>query len=529
MPLIPRYYQEEAVDSVFTYFMSNKGNPIIAMPTGTGKSLVIAELTKRILLTYPGQRIQMVTHVKTLIEQNFEKLITQWPAAPAGIHSAGLKRRDCLEPIVFGGIQSMYRRAADFGHIDILIVDECHLIPSNSETMYGRYIEELTAINPYLKVVGLSATPYRLKGGHLTDGKVFTDVCYDNTQTERFNRLIDEGFLAPVIPKKTRTEISDKDLHIRAGEFITSEMEELYSGDVTFQALTETVQEGVDREHWLVFAVSIAHTEDIVDLLNHMGISAVACHSEMAPGAADQALKDFAAGKYRAIVSRDKLTTGVDLPEVDLICMLRLTRSPGLWVQMLGRGTRPFPGKQDCLVLDFAGNTRRLGPINDPVLPTTNQNGSNGGGQAPVKVCPACQVYVPAGVRFCEHCGYEFERVMQFDASASTQELIRRDEGLTTSLKVDYVTYQRHKKMNKPDSMCVTYFSGLVRVREYVCPDHNLYAERRAIQWWQARSIMAFPRDGLDGLLAQVGDLPTPVAIIVDLKGPYPELKNVLF
>lgn len=524
---IPRYYQEDAVNAVFSYFMSHTGNPLVAMPTGTGKSIVIAELTRRVLQTYPDQRIQAITHVKTLIKQNHAKLIAQWPSAPAGIHSAGLNRRDFRQPIIFGGIQSMHRYAKFFGHVDLVFIDEAHLVPSNSDTMYQRYITQLKKQNPLLKVIGLSATPYRLKGGHLVNGNIFTDVAFDNTQLQEFNKLIDEGFLAPVVPKKTQLEIDDAGLHIRAGEFIPSEVEQRVGGDVTERALRETVSEGQGRDHWLVFGVSIDHVKTIVSILEHLGVSAVPYHSKMPDKEADKALADFAAGKYRAIVSRDKLTTGVDLPQVDLIAMLRLTRSPGLWVQMLGRGTRPAPGKTDCLVLDFAGNTRRLGPINDPILPNPKKGG--GGGQAPVKVCPSCMTYQPAGVRICGYCGYEFPRVMQLNAQASQQALIRRESEPPKMLTVDHVTYKRHKKEGKPDSLCVTYFCGLTRVQEFICPDHeDGFSKSRAAYWWSKRSPLAYPGN-LEGVLGLLNHLPSPSQILVDFNSRYPEIRRVEF
>ncbi len=528
MSFILRYYQEDAVNSVFSYFMSNKGNPIIAMPTGTGKSLVIAELVRRILQTYPDQRVQAITHVKTLIKQNSQKVLEQWPSAPIGLHSAGLKRRDYNYPIIFGGIQSMHRQAEAFGHVDLLFVDECHLIPPNSDTMYGRYINDLREINPCLKVIGLSATPYRLKGGHLTEGRTFDDVCYDNTRLEQFNRLIDEGFLAPVIPKKTGIEIDATGLHLRAGEFIPSEVIERVDEKVTGLALLETIKEGHDRGHWLVFAVSIEHVKFIVWYLQHMGINAIGYHSKMSEKEADRALAGFAAGEYRAIVSRDRLTTGVDLPQVDLICMLRLTRSPGLWVQMLGRGTRPAPGKKDCLVLDFAGNTRRLGPINDPILPSVRRGKGNGSGQAPVKVCPNCKTYQPAGVRVCGYCGMEFPRIMQISANASTKELIKRKDEPPRMLKVDYITYKRHHKAGKPDSLRVTYFCGLTHIQEYVLPDHKGGAAIRARTWWKQRTSLDYPGT-LDKLMLFLTYLPTPVRLLVDFNGKYPEIRKTEF
>lgn len=522
-----RQYQDEAVDSIFSYFVTHNGNPIIAMPTGTGKSIVIAELVRKIFHAYPNQRVQMITHVKTLIDQNFKKLLLQWPTAPAGIYSAGLRRRDTSHPIIFGGIQSIYKRAHEFGHVDLLLVDECHLVPSNNDTMYRTYIEGLKAINPFLKVIGLSATPYRLKGGHLCEGKTFTDVAFDNTHREEFNKLVDQGYIAPLVPKQTELEIDIKGVHTIAGEYDESELEERVAGDVTERALLETIREGHDRKCWFVFGVSIAHVDTIVESLNRLGISAVGYHSQVPPKIADLALEDFKAGKYRAIVSKNRLTTGVDIEQLDLIAMLRPTQSPGLWVQMLGRGTRPYPGKANCLVLDFAGNTRRLGPINDPVIKKAGK-GRGGGGAAPVKVCPECLTYNALNATICIHCGYEWKVELKIADKASTAELIRRTPQPLRTMHVDRVTYRRHSKEGKPDSLCVSYFCGLVRVQEYICPAHGRVPWERARLWWGARTPMAFPGT-LNGMMETLNHLAPPNRIIVDFNNSFPEIKKVEF
>jgi DNA repair protein RadD len=293
--------------------------------------------------------------------------------------------------------------------------------------------------------------------------------------------------------------------------------------------LNELVREGADRRCWLLFGVSIDHVEMITYFLQHLGISAAAYHSKMPEEESDKIYADFAAGRIRAIVSMNKMTTGVDIPEIDLIGMLRLTRSPGLWVQMLGRGTRPCPGKKDCLVLDFAGNTERLGPINDPILPPKRHKGGKGAkGKAPVKVCPACLVYNPAGVRFCEHCGHEFERFIQLSDEASTKELIRHAPEPPQTLHVDHVTYQRHKKKGKPDSLQVTYFCGLTRVREFICPQHGGYASEKAYHWWRRRTPMPFP-DTFEGMIELLNHLPAPTQVVADMNGRYPEVMEVIF
>ena len=143
-----RYYQQEAEDAVFSYWMEKPGNPLIDLATGTGKALVMASLIKRLVTDWPDMRILVATHVAELIEQNYLELVGLWPFAPAGIYSAGLGRRDARSQIIFAGIQTVHGKALEIGHVDVLMVDECHLIPKNSNTMYGRFIAALRDINP---------------------------------------------------------------------------------------------------------------------------------------------------------------------------------------------------------------------------------------------------------------------------------------------------------------------------------------------------------------------------------------------
>ncbi len=373
-----RYYQLDAIKAFFKYYEDgNTGNPLIAMPTGTGKSLVIACLICAILNKHPKQRILKLTHVKELIGQNYKALLSVWPTAPAGIYSAGLDRKDAGYPITYAGIGSVHKKAHIFQRTDIIIIDEAHLLGPKEAAMYQRFIAELKRYNPYIIIVGLTATPFRLGQGMLTQGDnaLFTHICYDLTGIEAFNRLIREGFLAPLVPLRTKSELDIEGLGIVKGEFKTAEMEDRYKVDkVIIAALEEAIVQGYHRKHWLIFTTGVESCERVTYLLNNKyNIPACAVHTgndlfPMLPKERDENIAAFKRGEFRAAVNNNVLTTGFDYPKIDLIIVLRPTNSPGLWVQMLGRGTRPCDGKENCLVLDFAANTKRLGPINDPVL-----------------------------------------------------------------------------------------------------------------------------------------------------------------
>lgn len=531
MRLRPRYYQEDAVASLYTYFGKHTGNPVIAMPTGTGKSVVIAMFLESIFTHFRGQRVVVLTHVKELIEQNHGKLIDLWPAAPAGIYSAGLGRKDALRPIMFAGIASVAKKHEMFGHVDLVIIDEAHLVGSNQEAMYQAFLGKLLDRNPKLKVIGLTATPYRLGMGSITRNGIFTDICYDITKLEHFNRLVREGYLAPLVPKKTGTELDLTGVHRRGGEFIEKELQEAVDREeVTRAALEETIAQSAGRKAWLIFASGVQHARNIAHMLNSMGVPTVAITGDMTKAQRDDAIADFKAGKYLCAVNNNVLTTGFDYPAIDLIVMLRPTESPGLWVQMLGRGTRPFATKLNCLVLDFAGNTARLGPINDPILP--REPGSKGTGEAPVKVCSMCASYVHASVPVCEYCGYEFPKQVKIQHVASTAELIRDDSPVVEVFAVTNVTYHLHQKEGKPDMVKVNYVCGLRMFSEWVCFEHGGFARRKAEQWWKARETVSgvFWKDPVPcpattaEALELVELLPKATHIRVWVNKQYPEL-----
>jgi DNA repair protein RadD len=522
-PLEDRWYQTEAVDALFDYFAKKGGtnadgtpvraNPLICLPTGTGKSVVIARFIWRAMTMHPGTRVFMSTHVKELIAQNAKKMLEIWPNAPLGVYSAGLKQRDSAQPIIFGGVQSCVGKFPLFGRRDLLVVDEAHLIAE--EGRYLQFINELTNgpegadkisqnYNPYLKVIGLSATAYRLGLGGMTNGSIFTDVAYDLCTIDGFTRLIAEGFLCPLIPKRTNTELSTSGIGISAnGEFIQSQAQAAVDKpDITYKALCELVEAGINRRSWLIFASGVEHADHIGEMLNTVfGIPTVVIHSKKTAKENEDNLELWKTGQVRCAVNMNSLTTGVDHPCCDLIGVLRLTNSPGLWVQMLGRGTRPydsekernpivaaaFPGvKLNCLVLDFAGNTRRLGPINDPVIP--KKKGEGPAGDAPVWICSNCNFYNHSSARVCGLCGAEHIFHDKISGTASELELLRSDLPQMEYYSVQRVVMVPHTSKAGNSTIKIAYYCGLQTFYEYQNFEATIpFLKHRARDWFRQR------------------------------------------
>jgi DNA repair protein RadD len=402
-----RPYQQKAVDSLFDYLANHPdgGNPLVVAPTASGKSLIQAAFVQRAIAEYPNTRILLLSHVKELLEQNYEKIKALCPTLPIGLYSAGLKKRQTLFPITIAGIQSIYKKADLFGWVDILIVDEAHTISPVGQTMYQQLITDLKRYNPRLRVIGLTATPFRLKHGHLTqqEDPIFTDIAYEIT----INYLLGDNpegvqYLSTLKSKPSETQVDLTGVKITAGDFNKKQVEERFTSEITITALSEVIQLATteSRKSWLIFASGVKHAEFISDHLNALGVRC-AVVSEATPATdRDRILQDFKAGKITAVANVNTLTTGFDAPCIDLLVLLRATQSVGLYIQLLGRAMRLHPGKSSATVLDYGGNLARFGPINH-----INVNQSD---NTKPKQCLACSAWCHGHSRRCNECGEPF-------------------------------------------------------------------------------------------------------------------------
>lgn len=539
----PRWYQTEAVDAWWRYFHHHNGNPLIAMPTGTGKSVVIAMLLQSIFAAYPGTRVLMLTHVSELIRQNLSKLLAMWPSAPVGVYAAGLDRRDVHLPITFASIQSVYKLADTFGWVDLVFIDEAHIVSNHDATMYLHFLKRLKQRNSRLKITGLSATCYRMGMGMLTDGGIFSSICYDITTPEMFARLIAEGYMCRLDAMPTGAEFNTDDVKTTAGEFNAKELAGVVDvEEKTRRVLTELVglAQANNCHRWLLFGVNVAHVDHIAAILSQeFGIGAAVVHSKQKEAANEKELRDFKLGVKSVAVSMNSLTTGVDVPEIDFIGMMRPTKSTSLWVQMLGRGTRPAPGKTRCLVGDFTSNTRRLGPIDQPLLP--RKKGAKKLDQSampvPVKICPKCGIYVHASKTVCPNCGNTMERSVKLEMHAEGLPVMSLETPKVDRHEVHTITYHFHrpKDQSKPPSMMVAYHCGIRRFSEYICIEHpeGSPPHRRALDWWAARfkhSPMWLPTSAQMAVDAtQYDALKKPTHIDVWMNRQYPEIVGHVF
>jgi len=525
-----RWYQHESVDAIFNYFYGHNGNPLLALPTGAGKGFVIPMFLHRVYASYPLTRVVCATHVKELIQQNYTKMRQVWASAPAGIYSAGLKRKDMGAPITFAGIQSIRSIAEMLGHVDLFIIDEAHLLGPSDDGSYMKVIAALLKINPYMKVIGFTATPWRTGMGLLTNGPIFTDIIYNLCTSEGYARLFADYHLVPPRPKRVYTQIDTSEIAVNNGEFSQSGLQKAANAEVTWKAIQEALSHGQDRNCRLVFASGVDHAILCAEMCRALGLRAAVVHSKMDDKERDNIMAAYRSGEIDTLCNNGIATTGLDHQPIDHIIALRATMSVGLWCQMVGRGMRPWQyngwRKTDCLVSDHGGNTARLGPIDDPVIPKLKGKGT---GEAPVRICPACDCYNNAAARVCAWCGELFSFEFKVKPKAFEDEIIRTDLPHKEWFGVDSVYYTQHTKRNAQPTdrptIRATYQCGLRTFNEFVAIEAIGFARKKALDWWRQR----FPNQGFlptttEEAMRYIDQLIPPKRIEVWVNKKYPEV-----
>jgi DNA repair protein RadD len=479
-----RPYQSAALEALESHWRAGGGAGLLDMATATGKSLVIAEALRRRHAVNPNLRSLVTVHVRELVEQDVDALLTAWHEAPYGICCEGLGRRDYDAPIIIGSVQSLTRDADKLGRRDLVMVDECQMIPRSGDGQYLNLFDNLRSRAPNLQLVGASATCYRLDSGYLHkgDGALFEKIVF----SYQIREGIRDGYLSPLRSKATNTRIDVRGVHIRGGEFIPSELERAANvADVVEGAVAEIVEWGKDRRAWICFCTGVAHAYAVRDEIRRHGISCETVTAET-PGGERRAIFDaFRGGAIRCLTGANIFSVGFNIPQVDLIALLRPTCSPGLLVQQVGRGTRLAPDKENCLVLDFAGNIRPHGPI-DAIQ--VNGRTSPSPGDVLTKTCPQCQEEYALAARTCTCCGHIFlsERVARHDVVSDTVPVLLAP----VWLHVRQSEFRLHRKRGDPSAaptLRVEHLSGFSVYSEYVSIESsNSYARQLARNWWIA-------------------------------------------
>jgi len=496
MPL--RDYQAIAVDRIWQHTRAKKqSNPCVVLPTGSGKTHVIAQLCQDAVGLWGG-RVLILAHVKELLQQAYDKLHAADPGLDIGIYSAGLGLKQPGSDVVIAGIQSVWKKAEELGRRDICIVDEAHLIPTGEgEGRYRALIKDLLATCPHMRVIGLTATPYRTKTGLIcAPENMLNEVVYEVGVKE----LIHDGFLSPLRSKHAKAQAKLGRVSMRMGDYHRKELETALTDEGLMQSMvSEALTLAKGRKHILIFTSGLLHAEKVTDLLRAAGETPGLVTGKTPKKQRASSIEDFRAGGLRILTSVSALTTGLDAPKTDCCILMRPTKSPGLYYQMVGRGFRISPGKKDCLILDFGGCIERFGPV-DLIVPRKQRQGEAkepGVGdlvpEKPVhKVCPDCATCNPRGAQFCAECGYQFTELTEQASERAIISVAEREE-----LHVVRTLYAVHAKKGAapghPRTLRVDYCSYGARASEWICVEHEGRAHRKALRWWASRSRAPMP------------------------------------
>lgn len=520
-----RPYQKKAIQRTFYSWRDGVRRGVVAVPTGGGKSLIQAEMVKTLLGSLQGYRVLALTHVKELIEQNSEELLDLWPEAPVGIYSAGIGRRELDKQITFAGIQSFHRVKHKLKPApNLVIVDECHLINNKQGTMYKDTLDYLFKCNPKMRLVGLSATPFRLSSGWLHTGKdaMFEEITFD----VKITHLIENGWLCRPTSKATETKIDTSQVkHGIDGDFQIGDLQRcMMEGDNTPHAVDEIIKAGANRKKWIVFSSGVKHANQIRDIMRAKGVTAMVITGTTPKEERKRIIADYKRGAFKCIINFGVLTTGFNVPEIDLLAMLRSTESAALYIQIIGRGMRTAPGKKDCLVLDFAGNVMRHGPV-DAVL-VRDKKEMKEGGEAPCKCCPDCQSILHTSVRECPDCGHLFPPPeLKIAKKASNAPLLKEDIK-PERYEVQNVSLSVHSKSGKADSVRIDYQIGIgTEFSQWIFPESRTQGGQFYYKKFCHSAGLEYPfPETAEEFVDSIGI--TAEAIEVDKTGKYPEIKN---
>lgn len=526
----PRDYQHEAIEAGLDSLAGGE-DTLLVVPTGGGKSGIIGTIT-RTLFDQWGLRVVSCAHVAELVDQAYKELVGMWDWAPAGIYSAGLGRKELHARILFAGIQSVYTKAKSLGQVDVLMIDECHTIPREGNGQYLRLISDLRKINPDMRLLGLTATPYRLGSGRLDedtekrDGTVlpalFPSVAYE----VGIRRLIDDGWLAPLTTKDTGALAVDMTgVATTGGDWNQGQASRAVDKPELIEEICrDIITKGQDRRSWLIFTPGVSDAEHFHEEMKRRGYKGGVITGDTDAGVRKRLIEQFKNYELRYLVNCGVLTTGFDHKGVDLIAMVRPTKSTSLYVQICGRGTRPLyePGfdpntataeqrrasiaagpKPNCLVLDYAKNINYHGPV-DLVQP---RRPGKGGGQAPVKTCQQCFSVVHASVMECPDCGFTWERQVNENITkrAAIAPIMSKEE--PSWIPITRRGFHRHSKFGGQDSVRVEYWRGMNLVAKEWIAVENERAAGLVRGWWKKCGGLEPAPSSVSEALERVGEL----------------------
>lgn len=532
-----RAYQQTSIDGLYGWWQKHPAItdcPLLVLPTGAGKSVVIAELVRLLFDTWPESHPRTVVLVpsKELAEQNADKLMRILPShIRVGYYSASLGRKQPDADVIVATIGSIAKNAHLLGNIRCVVIDEAHMVNPDGAGQYRQFMNDLARYCVF-RVVGFTATPFRGNGVWLTDGDdpLFTGIAHETPVSD----LLHAGYLSPLIRPidAIQSRIDTSGISTSNGDYNIGQLADRVS-DYLPAAADEACTLAVDRHKWIAFLPTVANAEAFAELLNQRGIPTLVVCGDTPKKEREQRIASFRHGEVRCLVTVLALATGFDVPDVDCIIWLRPTQSPVLYVQGAGRGLRIAEGKQNCLWIDFSDTTERLGPVDG--IRGRKRGRKRLDAVAPFAVCGECGNQVrPARSLECPDCGAILREPEPEEARAASNAAImaHQVQPKINTYPIDRVSYARHQKPGSPDSLRAEYWCGLrIIAREWVCLDHQGFARAKAERWWAHRNPdgFNFVPGSVDQAFEWLNDgfeLRNPESITVNESGKYPEIVN---
>ena len=531
-----RQYQKDAINAIINHYNTtdDKNKIIVAMPTGTGKSLVIAEYINLLTQWFPDVRILMITHKMELIWQNKQQLNERAPNINIGVYSASLNSKQ-ITNVTFAGIDSIYRAIAKFGIIDYVLIDECHLVSDDVNTMYSKVLSYLFDLNKDMKLIGFTATPWRMKDGALVDTRWWDKVVYNLCSKNSFVDMINNGYLCELIPFAQPLEYKVDGIKTTANDFNLKELQERVDTSSYTVPIVKDFLEKIkvnNCKKTIIFSSGLDHSQHIKNEIEKYGYSAVIVDSKLNYDLRIYNIERFKQGGVDFLINYNVLTTGFDCPNIDCIVIMRPTKSSVLWVQALGRGTRPAPDKKYCMVLDYGGNTKRLGTINDPFIPKKNEKKSKGMGRQPIKECKKCGAINHLSAKQCVFCGEEFPVHTNLTINSSKEELISKENFSIDKFNVLRFFGEAYTSKSGRKMFRIAFDIGTTIYYEYLDVLGTGYSYHKAKEIWGSFTNIPLPNTIEECVeLEDKGVLNAPSKIRVWLNPPtkYPKILNYIF
>lgn len=389
-----RRYQQECVQTIWRNFKV-KDDQLISLPTASGKTIIFTMLLKECLRVFPTLKAQVLVNQVKLVTQTQEKLHYALEENQVSLYCGSLGEYNNDAAVTVGSVQSVSQTTT---FLNLLIIDEAH--NADNSATYNNYIKRLKAANPKLKIVRFTATPFTISGYIYGEDKPNKVIDFKRTMTQ----MILDGHIVPPVFKNTNESFDTSKLRTKRGEFIAKDVEQLSLDEKKVAKQVEDALSRLGGRKKVVWACTcIKHAEIVARFVKQFEDCAI-IHSKLNKKDQIENIRKFEEGDCRHMSSVMMVAEGYDFPAIDAIVLKRPTRSPVLYVQIIGRGLRLFEFKKDCLVLDYGGVVDELGHPNDPLVIKKARNK----GEKRTIICPHCEEINFLPVSHCRDCGHEF-------------------------------------------------------------------------------------------------------------------------